>query len=93
MPRRGAVLSVAAATMHPMRSTSIKPGDIVYATKNGRLFHAKVTGSGADGTLLIAPIQRNISYRHITTAEIADHWAHTVHDTPPRPRPQDTDRA
>ncbi|MDX6707961.1 MAG: hypothetical protein QOK16_1093 [Solirubrobacteraceae bacterium] len=61
-----------------MRITSIKPGDIVLANKKGRLFHATVTGVGPAGTLLVAPIQRNISYRQITAAEIADHWSHAV---------------
>jgi hypothetical protein len=49
-----------------MRTLSIKPGDIVACNKKGRLFHAKVIGAGAAGTLLVQPIERNISYRHIT---------------------------
>lgn len=61
-----------------MRTTSIKPGDIVCANRKGRLFHAKVTGAGVGGTLLVQPIERNISYRHVTAAEIADHWSHTI---------------
>lgn len=61
-----------------MRITSIKPGDIVCCNKKGRLFHAKVTGAGAGGTLLVAPIERNISYRHVGASEIADHWSHRV---------------
>jgi hypothetical protein len=73
--------------MDGMRLTAIKPGDIVSCNKKGRLFHAKVTGTGAMGTLLIAPIERNISYRHVTASEIADHWSHSVktrrQDKPP----------
>jgi hypothetical protein len=61
-----------------MRITAIKPGDIVRCNKKGRLFHATVTGTGPAGTLRVQPIERNISYRHVTAAEIADHWTHTV---------------
>ncbi len=61
-----------------MRLTAIKPGDIVQCNKKGRLFHAKVVGAVATGTLRVQPIERNISYRHVTASEIADHWSHTV---------------
>jgi hypothetical protein len=64
--------------MRAMRTTSIKPGDIVLANKKGRLFHATVTGVGAAGVLLVQPIQRNISYRQLTAPEIADHWSHAL---------------
>jgi hypothetical protein len=46
-----------------MRTRSIQPGDIVYANKKGRLFHAKVLGTGNGGVLIVEPIERNISYR------------------------------
>jgi hypothetical protein len=61
-----------------MRLAAIKPGDIVACNKKGRVFHAKVKGAGAAGTLLVMPIERNISYRHVTASEITDHWSHTV---------------
>lgn len=64
--------------MDAMRMAAIKPGDIVQCNKKGRLFHAKVKGAGVGGTLLVQPIERNISYRHIAASEIADHWSHTV---------------
>ncbi len=72
-----------------MRTRAIRPGDIVFCNKGGRLFHAKVTGIATDtaGTLLIAPIERNISVRQVKASEIADHWAHNVatrrQDRPP----------
>jgi hypothetical protein len=70
-----------------MRLASIKPGDIVACNRKGRLFHAKVTGAGAAGTLLVAPIERNISYRHVSASEITDHWSHSARtrreDRPP----------
>ena len=53
-----------------MRTSSIRAGDIVYASKRGRLFHAKVLQSDAAGTLLVEPIERNISYRHLHASEI-----------------------
>lgn len=64
--------------MVSMRLTAIKPGDIVHCNKKGRLFHAKVIGAGPAGTLRIQPLERNISYRHVTASEIADHWSHNV---------------
>ena len=61
-----------------MRTRSIEPGEIVYCNKGGRLFHAKVIGSGATGMLIVEPIERNISYRQVKASEIADHWAHNI---------------
>ena len=64
--------------MSSMRLNAIRPGDIVRCNKKGRLFHATVTGAGPAGTLCVQPIERNISYRHVTAGEIADHWTHAV---------------
>jgi hypothetical protein len=61
-----------------MRTRSIQPGDIVYANKKGRLFHANVIGAGARGMLIVKPIQRNISYRQLTPSEIAEHCTYTL---------------
>ena len=61
-----------------MRTSSIRAGDIVYASKRGRLFHAKVLQSDAAGTLLVEPIERNISYRHLQASEITEHWARSA---------------
>jgi hypothetical protein len=72
------VPSGAGETIAGMRIASIKPGDIVYANKKGRLFHAKVIGAGADGALIVRPIERNISYRQLKPSEIAEHWTHSV---------------
>ena len=58
-----------------MRTSSIRAGDIVYASKRGRLFHAKVVEVDAAGSLLVEPIERNISYRHVQASEIKEHWA------------------
>jgi hypothetical protein len=61
-----------------MRTRSIQPGDIVYANKKGRLFHAKVIGAdAAGGVLIVEPIERNISYRQLKATEITEHWTHT----------------
>jgi hypothetical protein len=64
--------------MTGMRLSAIGPGDIVRCNKKGRLFHATVSGAGPAGTLCVVPIERNISYRHVSAAEIADHWTHAV---------------
>jgi hypothetical protein len=58
-----------------MRTSSIRPGDIVYASKRGRLFHAKVIEVDAAGTLLVEPIERNISYRHLQASDVTAHWS------------------
>ena len=61
-----------------MRIAAVKPGDIVYANKKGRLFHAKVIGAGAGGVLIVERIERNISYRQLRASEIAEHWTHNL---------------
>jgi hypothetical protein len=71
-------MSAGGATMSGMRLNAIRSGDMVRCNKKGRLFHATVTGAGPAGTLRVQPIERNISYRHVSAAEIADHWTHTV---------------
>ena len=58
-----------------MRTSSIRAGDIVYASKRGRPFHAKVVEVDAAGTLLVEPIEPNISYRHLQAFEITEHWS------------------
>jgi hypothetical protein len=58
-----------------MRSSAIRAGDIVYASKRGRLFHARVVEVDAAGSLLVEPIERNISYRHLQASEITEHWS------------------
>ena len=58
-----------------MRTSSIRAGDIVYASKRGLLFHAKVVEVDAGGSLLVEPIERNISYRHLQASEITEHWS------------------
>jgi hypothetical protein len=58
-----------------MRANSIHADDIVCCNKRGRVFHAKVLQLDASGTLLVEPIERNISYRHVEACEITKHWA------------------
>jgi len=61
-----------------MRTSSIQTGDVVLCNKRGRLFHAKVVELAAGGTLLVEPIERNISYRHVEASEVAEHWARST---------------
>ena len=61
-----------------MRTSSIRPGDIVHCNKRGRLFHAQGAGLGPDGSILVKPIERNISYRHVAASEIAEHWTRST---------------
>jgi len=59
-----------------MRVRGIDPGDLVLASKRGRLFYAKVRAIEPDGSLSVEPLERNISFRRITAREVADHWSH-----------------
>lgn len=59
-----------------MTTRGIETSDIVKVSKRGRLFYAVVRGRGPDGQLLVEPIERNISHRHVSAREIGDHWAH-----------------
>jgi hypothetical protein len=68
-----------------MRSSSIRAGDIVYASKRDRLFHAKIVEVDATGTLLVEPIERNIPYRHLQPSDITEHWSRRS-STPRVPR-------
>jgi hypothetical protein len=59
-----------------VRARSIQPGDIVLINRRGRMFHAKVRGEAPDGAFVVEPIERGISYRHVRSREIVDHWPH-----------------
>lgn len=59
-----------------MRARAIHPGDIVLVNRRGRMFHAKVRGEAPDGAIVVEPIERGISYRHVRAREIVDHWSH-----------------
>lgn len=71
-------------SMPGVRARSIHAGDLVRVNKRGRLFHAQVTGVAVGGGFVVAPIERNVSYRHVTAREIVDHWAHAR----PEPGPE-----
>jgi hypothetical protein len=75
-----------------MRSSAIRAGDIVYASKRGRLFHAKIVDVDAAGSLLVEPIERNISYRHLQASEITEHWSRSssTRRAAREPKPQAT---
>jgi hypothetical protein len=59
-----------------VRARSIQPGDIVLVNRRGRMFHAKVRGEAPDGAIVVEPIERGISYRHVRAREVVDHWRH-----------------
>lgn len=61
-----------------MRSTTgVHRGDLVLVSQRGRIFHAKVTGVGAGGALLVEPLDRRVRARSVKAAEVIDHWAHS----------------
>ena len=57
-----------------MRTSLIECGDLVYCNRRGRFFYAKVVESDGGGRLLVEPIERNVSYRHVSPSEIVEHW-------------------
>jgi hypothetical protein len=64
-----------------MRLEGIQAGDIVEVDRLGRRFHALVTGHGA-GVMLVAPLDRRITYRTCRAHDVVAHWAKRG-----RPRP------
>ena len=62
-----------------MDTSTVKPGDIVEVDKKGRRFLAyyrrRVNGTApVGGSVVIEPIQRNISYTRCTPNEVVGHW-------------------
>ncbi len=55
---------------------SIQPGDLVMVNKRGRLYYARVLGSGAMGGLSVKPLDRRVSWRQATARKVVDHWTH-----------------
>ncbi|HEX3510908.1 MAG TPA: hypothetical protein VHT27_07395 [Solirubrobacteraceae bacterium] len=56
-----------------MRLEGIQTGDIVEVDRNGRRFHALVTGQ-APGGLALAPTDRRVSYFSCRSREVVGHW-------------------
>ena len=61
-----------------MRTSLIECGDLVCCDRRGRSFYAKVVESDGGGTLLVEPIERNVSYRHVSPSEIVEHWTRST---------------
>ena len=57
-----------------MRLEGIQTGDIVEIDRNGRRFHAVVTGS-APGGLSVQPTDRRVNYYTARSREVVGHWA------------------
>ena len=68
-----------------MRTRAIAPGDLVLVNKRGRLFHARVLGTGMAGGLSVEPLDRRITWRQASAREVIDHWSHTRRDGAERP--------
>ncbi len=63
-----------------MRTRAIASGDLVLINKRGRLFYAKVAGTGLNGGLTVEPLDRHITWRQATAREVIDHWSHARRD-------------
>jgi hypothetical protein len=57
----------------------------VLVNKRGRLFHARVLGTGTGGGLSLEPLDRRITWRQATAREVIDHWTHARRDSGERP--------
>ncbi len=68
-----------------MRTRAISPGDLVMVNKRGRVFYARVLGTGAAGGLSVEPLDRRISWRQASAREVIDHWTHARPDRAERP--------
>lgn len=68
-----------------MRTRAISAGDIVLINKRGRLFHARVLGTGINGGLSLEPLDRRVTWRQATAREVIDHWTHARRDASERP--------
>ncbi len=66
-----------------MRLEGIQTGDIVEVDRNGRRFHAVVTGT-APGGLALQPTDRRVNYFSCRSREVVGHW-------PKRGRPRSTE--
>ena len=53
--------------------------------KRGRLFHARVLGTGSAGGLSVEPLDRRITWRHASAREVIDHWIHARREGGERP--------
>lgn len=55
-----------------MNISSVQAGDIVQADVKGRIFHAVVSEVGAD--LEVEPLQKGVTWRHVTSRQVIGHW-------------------
>jgi hypothetical protein len=56
-----------------MNTTGIREGDLVLCSVRGVRFHAYVQAR-EDRGLAVRPIERGISYRHVTARQAIAHW-------------------
>jgi hypothetical protein len=57
-----------------MRLEGIQTGDIVEVDRQGRRFHAIVTGPAAGG-IALRPLDRRVNYYSARSQEVIGHWA------------------
>jgi hypothetical protein len=56
-----------------MNITGIREGDLVLCDVRGARFHAYVQARDERG-LAVRPIERGISYRHVTARQVIAYW-------------------
>jgi hypothetical protein len=56
-----------------MKIAGIKTGDLVLLDVRGARFHGEVTGRDENGVTVL-PLQRGITYRHVSPRQVITHW-------------------
>lgn len=60
-----------------MRLSGVRVGDIVQCDVKGRRFHAEVTAVPPEGDLQVRPLTPAVTYRHVTSRQVLEHWRKT----------------
>ena len=71
--------------LHGIQGADIENDDTLSHDKRGRVYYARVLGTGAAGGLSVEPLDRRISWRQATAREVVDHWTHARPDRAERP--------
>jgi hypothetical protein len=57
-----------------VRLANVLVGDIVLVNRKGRVFHAIVTKTEANG-LGVEPLDKRVTYRSCSAHDVAGHWS------------------
>lgn len=57
-----------------MTLAGLRIGDLVRCDVKGRIFYAMVESKPDAEGVSIAPLDRRVTYRHVTATQIREHW-------------------